>query len=219
MVQAILEGRKTVTRRVINRDIVNYCDMEADGTLLNYHNCYGDVIDPVKLCRYKVNDVLYVRETYMEAGCKLCEVHECYGSVDCAKYWYKADMSEYDLDEMKEEKLKWRPSIHMPREAARIFLRVKSVRVERLQDMTREDMLKEGIIDYCGNCKAPFGCDLCSNESAVEDNFFHLWNGTLKKDQLKYYGWYANPYVWVIEFERMSKEAAVQEVYSNGDTK
>ena len=187
MVRAILEGRKTVTRRVVK----------------NKSNC--TLSEP-----YQVNDILYVRETW---GCYT----ESWG--DAAYFMYRASFpdgaTKYINSGVECDLPKWRPSIHMPREAARIFLRVKSVRVERLQDMTREDMLKEGIMNYCENCKAPFGCDLCSNESAVEDNFFHIWNSTIKKEEINTYGWYANPYVWVIEFERISREAAVQEVSSN----
>jgi len=128
MVRAILDGRKTVTRRVIDRDIVNNCDMEKDGTLLNYQNCHGDFINPVDLCRYKVNDILYVRETFWK------------GVND---YVYRAD---FIGDENYNDSYVWSPSIHMPKEAARIFLKVTGVRVERLQDMTAADCHKEGIV-------------------------------------------------------------------------
>ena len=205
MVQAILEGRKTVTRRVIDRDIVNNCDMEKDGTLLNYQNAYGDFINPVELCRYKVNDVLYVRETWHKYIKRVgegeqCRLQEFYG--------YKASIANSeDANE------KWKPSIHMPKAAARIFLRVTNVRVERLQDITKEDMVKEGLIDFCEKCSALFSeCDVCMNEGGLESDFMELWDSTIKRDQLKHYGWESNPYVWVIEFEQISKEAAIQEV-------
>lgn len=214
MVRAILEGRKTVTRRVVNpaNPFRNHGYYQGNGLWIDG---YGKGDEPnghikdysVSSCwlskkhyienhaPYKVNDILYVRETWIpkesEENGKLVK-----------GFAYKADFTGY------ESMFAWRPSIHMPKEAARIFLKVTDVRVERLQDMTRDDMLKEGIVDHCGNCKAPFGCDLCMNESAVEDEFFHLWNDTIKKDQLNNYGWYANPYVWVIEFERVEKPAA-----------
>ena len=73
MVQAILDGRKTVTRRKIDRDITNFCDVEVDGTLLDYQNCHGDFINPIDLCRYKVGDILYVRETWSIHECVKCQ--------------------------------------------------------------------------------------------------------------------------------------------------
>lgn len=210
MVRAILEGRKTVTRRVVK--IPSNIQLQDNGlyTLHTEGTCYEnqdieDLIVYYLKSPYELNDILYVRETWHKYIKRVgkgeqCHLQEFYG--------YKASIANSeDANE------KWRPSIHMPREAARIFLRVKSVRVERLQDMTKEDMLKEGIIDHCKDCKATFGCDLCINEGVtVEDEFWSLWTRTIKKDQLKTYGWYANPYVWVIEFEVISKEAAVQEV-------
>ena len=205
MVRAILEGRKTVTRRVVKPQHKDACGFyvttrKSDGAFMGVYD-YDEnekMFESSQTPPACVGDVLYVRETYMEAGCKLCEVHECYGGADCAKYWYKADMSESDLDEIKEDKLKWRPSIHMPKAVARIFLRVKSVRVERLQDMELDDFITEGISGV--------------NELDYKYDFINLWNSTIKPDQLKYYSWESNPYVWVIEFERISRE----EAYSNG---
>ena len=112
MVKAILDGRKTMTRRVIKQDIVNSCDIDTDGTLLDYQDSDGDFINPVKLCRYKVDDILWVRETW------------CRGKARNGdnKVIYKADV-ETDLQPIHN----WRPSIHMPKEAARIFLKVTNV--------------------------------------------------------------------------------------------
>ena len=78
---------------------------------------------------------------------------------------------------------KWHPSIHMPRKAARIFLRVKDVRVERLRDMNDSDLANEGFGDWI--------------------RFISLWNSTIKPTDCDKYDWHANPWVWVIEFERM----------------
>ena len=190
MVRAILEGRKTVTRRVINRDIVNNCDMESDGTLLNYENSYGDFINPVDLCRYKVGDVLYVRETWNEVT---------------NGYIYKATNEPVMVNGYKIS-LRWRPSIHMPKAAARIFLRVTSVRVERLQDMTVEDCHKEGV--NIATSSITDGETLKRDHDFSLEKFETLWDSTIRKDQFKYYGWEANPYVWVIEFERVEKPEA-----------
>ncbi len=105
--------------------------------------------------------------------------------------------------------IKWQPSIHMPKEAARIFLRVTGVRVERLQDITLDDAIAEG-------CQGKFiGSGECVGagwEILPEDEFADLWDSTIKKSDLDKYGWDANPWVWVIEFERISKEEAMKNV-------
>lgn len=171
MVQAILEGRKTVTRRKIDRDITNFCDVEVDGTLLDYQNCHGDFINPIDLCRYKVGDILYVRETWSK-------LTDAKGS---ARIVYKAT-DEYPFCTKYICKFRWKPSIHMPKEAARIFLKVNNVKVEKLQDMTQEDCIKEG----CGELS--------------EEQFAEFWNSLNAK---RGYGWKVNPWVWVVEFERV----------------
>ena len=183
MVRALLEGRKTVTRRVIDRDIVNSFDMESDGTVISYEDREtGDHYEPTAVCRYQPGDILYVRETWAEMP---------YG------YIYRADdecPEGWDSDD------KWRPSIHMPKELARLFLRVKSVRIERLNDMTEEDAIAEGFPD------APAG------EDSPLERFSQLWDKTIKPGERDVYGWYGNPYVWVIEFENVSYEEAVTDI-------
>jgi hypothetical protein len=194
MVQAILDGRKTVTRRKIDRDITNFCDVEVDETLLDYQNCHGDFINPIDLCRYRKGDILWVRETWSE--------HQEYYN-NSAKvfaephYIYKADGVYAN---------KWRPSIHMPKAAARIFLKVTDVRVERLQDMTDEDCIAEGIkpvrvpgsTNYREEREFQIACGIATIEKYEE-----LWDSTIKKQDLDKYSWEANPWVWVIEFERV----------------
>lgn len=175
MVKAILEGRKTVTRRVIKYPPRGYFDNDP----------------PRVKPPYQVNDILYVREAYMPAGCSMCEVYECYGCSLRSDYSYKADFDSTILAELKEGGYRWKPSIHMPKEAARIFLRVTDVRVERLQDITERQAEKEGCVD---------DIEYCVGNSA-RGHFTELWDTTIKKDQLQIYGWNANPYVWVIEFE------------------
>ena len=103
--------------------------------------------------------------------------------------------------------MKWHPSIHMPKEAARIFLKVTDVRVERLQDMSEVDTAKEGIrtdiqthrLDDPGFIENVGGVEL----------FKQLWDSTIKKEDIDLYGWDANPYVWVIEFERCEKPKTI----------
>ena len=172
MVRAILEGRKTVTRRVISKNIINQCDIDTDDTIIGYCDGDGDWHNIEKLCRYKAGDVIYVRETWSK------------DSFD--NYVYRVDYAGCTIS----PNWKWHPSIHMPKEAARIWLKVTDVRVERLQDIDTAGMLDEGI---------PF----CGNESAIHEDFINTWNSTILKKKLEQYGWETNPWVWVIGFERM----------------
>jgi hypothetical protein len=177
MVRAILEGRKTVTRRVIKPQPNN---VYFDGTLQeDYDGGFVLIVESengkceVQAPPYQPEDVLWVRETW----CK-----------DVGRYMYRANYAENEAfyRSGKEVRIRWRPSIHMPKEAARLFLMVKAVRAERLK--------------HCGNLDAKQeGCS-CSTQ------FVQLWDSTIKKADLPRYGWEANPWVWVIEFERISKE-------------
>lgn len=193
MVRAILEGRKTVTRRVIKRDITNKCDVDTDGTLLCYEDEYGDHIPPEKLCQYQPGDILYVRETWTthyvpdEEGQPKLE------------YCYKADGIDIKGECLPGENNCWRPSIHMPKEAARIWLKVTDVRAERLCSDIREiDCIKEGI--------SPYKSDMTEKtEIEIEYEFEDLWNSTIKKSDYHLYGFDADPWVWVIEFECCEK--------------
>lgn len=166
MVRAILEGRKTVTRRVVkfkpgqNPQWTGYI---PDGQVL-----YGSNNIPASKSPYHAGDILYVRETW---------------TMLVGSYLYRADQKPG----MKHPG-KWLPSIHMPKEAARLFLRVTDVRVERLQDIDDAGVVSEGM--------------------NIGDPFDELWDSTVKAADRDQYGWSANPWVWVIEFERVSKETA-----------
>lgn len=223
MVRAILDGRKTVTRRTVSQGKSNplYHNRDkfyraVDHLNDDYKNWYagfyndndifcgvtgGRHIDAIYFkAPYKVNDILYVRETWADWCCEECdwdcEPDNNFSGVCCSapKYLYKASDETQDKG--------WRPSIHMPREAARIFLKVTGVRVERLQDMRLDDFKKEGTI---ATSISP------EDDLNYRFNFSNLWDSTIKKDQLQYYSWDANPYVWVIEFEVIDKAAAFKE--------
>lgn len=169
MVRAILDGRKTVTRRCVkflHGENPNWTGYIKDGLML-----YNGRNEPCcKNPPYKPGDILYVRETFVQPARHI--------------FWYKAD----DNDFLK-NCTTWRTSIHMPKEAARIWLKVTDVRVERLQEITDEQAEKEGCCDY----------------TSTSNGFCHLWDSTIKKSDLDCYGWNANPWVWVIEFERCEK--------------
>ncbi len=193
MVQAILNGRKTCTRRVVK----GYIPKEAEFGYTAFTpkgciSCRGTFADGYGEKFFKLpcepSDILYVRETFIQAAAHT--------------FWYKAD----DKSWMSKDLL-WKPSIHMPKEAARIWLKVTDVRVERLQEITDKECIKEGIYpSNCRNCNATFGCDVCLDEGYDEvDEFVEVWDNTIKKSDFDRYGWDANPLVWVIEFERCEK--------------
>ena len=153
----------------------------------------------IRKAPYQPGDILYVRETWHKYTKRVgngesCKLAEFYG--------YKASIA--NSEDANEP---WKPSIHMPKEAARIWLKVTDVKVERLQEITDKECIKEGIYpSNCRNCNATFGCDVCPDEGYDEvDEFVEVWDSTIKKFDLDRYGWDANPYVWVIEFERFEK--------------
>ena len=209
MVRAILDGLKTCTRRIC-KDANEYTvpDMEfynADKRTYAVHN-FADKKHTEQLsiaertCPICPGDVLYIRETWTE---------------ECGKYYYRADYDSDYLDPCEtlsggypascrnhpgcdgcmetSTRIHWHPSIHMPKEAARIWLKVTDVRVERLQDMTDDDAEAEGCFDY----------------TSTALGFPDVWDSTIKKSDLDRYGWDANPYVWVISFERCEKPKGV----------
>ncbi|MBP3538571.1 MAG: ASCH domain-containing protein [Oscillospiraceae bacterium] len=187
MVCAILDGRKTVTRRVVKPQY---------GGALEVHDDVGGVASLCERCGslckglkppYRPGDILYVRETWAAWS-------PTYGMAP--ELHYKANGENLPG-------LKWRPSIHMPREAARLFLRVTDVRVEQLQNITPEECISEGLsrepLDEVGGV-------------FIRGMYADLWDSTIKPADHDLYGWDANPWVWVIQFERISKE----EVLTNG---
>lgn len=191
MVQAILNDSKTQTRRKIK-----YQGPSPSDTLEDFMRG----IDPQSLvdcCEYQQGDVLWVRETWAKLECKDCKAKQCVCSPSIEsnfKYGFA-----YKADTHLQECVKWYPSIHMPKEAARIFLRVTSVKVERLQDITAEQATLEGMTDKQKSVLA---------QEEYWYWFKELWNSTAKKADLDRYGWNANPWVWVISFERITSEEA-----------
>lgn len=200
MVRAIQEERKTVTRRIVrykydNTEMKMHTDKygtrlieiqkevegetygkNEDGT--TWHKLRG-YIEPK--APYKRGDYLYVRETWLKT--------DCFGLLD--GYFYKANETPQSKQVREEYGFKWRPSIHMPKDAARIFLYVTDVHVEQLNDMEEEDAIMEGFPD------SPAGTD-----SPLE-RYSIFWDKMLKKDERNQYGWYANPWVRVIQFKKV----------------
>lgn len=210
MVRAILDGRKTCTRRVIkpqpqSRLCYTYAGSHkgciGKWTYPNRgaHEFWGEEyklpenIKDEELSKqwnspYHTDDILYVRETWKMAP---------------NGYYYYEDWQRNDIADVT----KWKPSIHMPKEAARIWLKVTDVRVERLQEMTLKDFKAEGIYDEYKTYSETYTDHL--RQMAYPKVFARLWNSTIKKSDLDRYGWNANPYVFVIEFERCEKPEGV----------
>lgn len=147
---------------------------------------------------YQPGDILYVRETVWQKTGHYLDVDGETKAVWCNEFKYVA------TDEKPETgwNYSWvkRPSIHMPKEAARIWLKVTDVRVERLQEITPDVIKNEGIILDPKECVGKF-----DYTSELYFLFQRLWNSTIKKPDFDRYGWDANPWVWVIEFERCEK--------------
>ena len=215
MVRAILDGRKSCTRRLVkpqpDEKHTYPLGFVTDSTEKKEVGCfgfgigeYGGSIQYAKP-QYHTDDVLYIRETWTE---------------ECGKYYYRADYDSDYLDPCEtlsggypascrnhpgcdgcmatSTRIHWHPSIHMPKEAARIWLRVTDVRVERLQEITAESALTEGADKY-------IHANGTLNEDQTITSFIGIWNSTIKESDLDRYGWDANPYVWVISFERCAK--------------
>lgn len=208
MVKAILEGRKTVTRRVVKfKQGQNpaWSGYIPDGTVL-----YGSNNIPAAKAPYQPGDILWVREAWQFIPCIDCRLREHGACSDIPVTYDDGDsIGEgcfvYREDYPEPERINWRPSIHMPREASRIFLRVTGVRAERLQKITPEQIDAEG-------CKE-FGYSLATGELLPSSPvwFRIVWDNTIKPENLAAYGWDANPWVWVIEFEQTSGEGAVND--------
>lgn len=206
MVQATLRqiNPKTATRRAVKGFIPDdaiwgYTMFTPKGCI----SCRGTFVDGYgekffKL-RYCQGDILYVRETYCP---DYFDFVTQYGNRNAYKADYDKAVLSSDIAEPK-----WTPSIHMPKETARIWLKVTDVRVERLQDITNEQILKEGVNK---NAIERYIKQIPEEtEELIRAAFLmewqQVWNSTTKKKDLDLYGWEANPWVWVIEFERCEK--------------
>ena len=208
MVRAILDGRKTCTRRLVKPQPDGKhtfpLGFVTDSTEKKEVGCFGFGIDEcggsIKYIKppYQPGDTMYVRETWMDyAGLTM----------------YKADCDIYRLDSLNFAGFGWKPSIHMPKEAARIWLKVTDVRVERLQDITPKGAESEGVgnlfYDDIGYGEKNYGTEVDPEYGITKEQFAWLWESTIKKSDLDCYGWDSNPWVWVIEFERCEKPEGV----------
>lgn len=240
MVRAILDGRKTCTRRAIKPQPDEKhkfpLGFVTDSTEKKKAGCFGFGIDEyggsIQYAKppYQPGDILYVRETWQcwrahryeatadirfRAGGDDVRLQFANGNTD--------SINRLDYDTFVHKWFshygEWKQSLFMPKEAARIWLKVTDVRVERLQEMKPVDVIKEGAYLDCWDCLNTYGesgsqcCygteEQCSQCDEVMMEWEKLWNSTIKKSDIDRYGWDANPYVWVIEFERCEKPEGV----------
>lgn len=216
MVRAILDGRKDATRRIVKGFIPDdavwgYTAFTPKG----YISCRGTFADGYGEKFFKLpcepGDILYVRETWQcwrahryeatadvrfRAGGDDVRLQFANGNTD------SIDRLDYDTFVHKwfSHNGEWKPSLFMPKVAARIWLKVTDMRVERLQEITIDGIRNEGL-----SSMAVHAGDM---EIAMEE-WKNLWNSTIKKHDINHYGWDANPWVWVIEFERCEKPEGV----------
>lgn len=236
MTSAVRDDRKTATRRLPRR---KYCDSvfeffrgqlceaapdkppikNGDGTTTHFLRPYVPCKPP-----YLLGDILYVPEPW-----------KCYAIWDDMGYVVEFPDGEYvgfeftDPERARRWKKyldkpahQWQSPYFMPREAARLFLRVTDVRAERLRDITEEQATREGIYQLLDEGQKDYKCwtykahprgngtsgKVWSKDGGARSCFLGLWNSTIKMGEQALYGWEANPWVWVIEFERISKEEA-----------
>jgi hypothetical protein len=219
MVQAILDGRKTQTRRVIklrNGELCDDCEIPADnpGNYVMDFSRHYPKWEPL-YCPYgSRGDLLYVRETWAlcqtvdhirrQDGRTFSEISDGFPSYKADGFDSIKDLKEHllltgeaSMEEVLVDGDKWKPSIHMPKKIARIWLEVKDVRVERLRDIKPEEIKLEGatwknhLDDGAATTSKGFGTLM---------DFILLWD---KINAKRGYGWDTNPWVWVVEFERV----------------
>lgn len=239
MVQAILEGRKIMTRRVVKpqpgidvfqvlpsgRDVFTMKWEKADYWTFTDGSLQAPIVENRKCPYGKVGDVIWVRETYVRA----CLSEDGEGPVEGEswRYWYKADSDWGNHDwhhsnkDGPQSSPQWTSSIYMPKAAARIWLEVTDIKVERVQDINEEDAKAEGVylssepiwprdFSYCPDCggdgtHGALGPNLgvtevdCVTCDTYKKRFQILW-GQINGHE----SWNANPFVWVVSFKVLS---------------
>lgn len=211
MVCAILDGEKTTTRRIIKpQPELSYGRLTWVSGPVSFNT--ENASEFVQCAPYRPGDVLYVRETYAEnlnSECIAGKTGKCpySGCENPEGQCFQTHYVYFTDKQIVASNTKWHPSIHMPKEAARIFLKVTDVKAERLQEIDVDGAISEGAWGD-GVPNLPFSLLYAEHPNAscnAVASFAHIWDGTVKKSDLDRYGWAANPWTWVISFERCEK--------------
>lgn len=200
MVRAILDGRKTQTRRIMkNQPAGDYPDTQAlirsVGGGFQWYGHYGvSSIFNCPLCA--VGDRIWVRETWAEAGASAPD-------LKLYRANYPAHVPSHYENVPTAEEIRWTPSIHMPRWASRILLEITDVRVERLNGISEAEAEAEGIdMDALADSQDCYDCiadhNMTGRPTAI-GAFKYLWESIYSEEN-----WQSNPWVWVIEFKVVS---------------
>lgn len=200
MVRAIISGNKTITRRAVKKSNTDCTSPLAEldfndavrDNIFNVKDQYLKVLRPIDdtmhrvFCKYYIGDIIWVRETWQNHGRP---------DISESPFIYRADKPDSIA-----KILPWKPSLFMPKEACRLFLQITSVKVERLQEITNEQALKEGV-KVIEKDEAYFDyLEQAGSYATPRGSFSSLWckiNGQAS--------WDANPYVWVIGFKKINR--------------
>lgn len=208
MIRALLAGTKTQTRRVM-------APQPPDGAIASEvkdGSCWiqrflGDTNPIGAICPYGVvGDRLWVRETWAARG-RHTDGHSA-SEIACNRshfeVWYREQCYDGSREKFNTDFLgRWRPSIHMPRALSRITLEITNVGVERVQSISRDGAMAEGIDEYGHDLTTEAARDVRRNRSAIE-NFRALWDSL---NASRGFAWESNPFVWVLTFKRIASEA------------
>lgn len=192
MVQAIIDGRKTQTRRLVSP--AHIAALSSSTRKSHPELTDQEFLFQIAAPKYRIGEILYVRETwgtFEEPG----------------KIYYRADNDA-------PANIEWKPSIHMPKTAARLFLIIKEIRVERLRDITEEDARAEGAPDcFCDEEDEDDRlCQSCEKRMGARMAFAEIWDETITRKNRPSYGWHANPFIWVYKFEKIQTDKIFERV-------
>lgn len=216
MTRAILDGRKTSIRRPIKfsghkvSDLLSSKPTRSASYAFSAYNCRtGQKVGVFLKPRHRFGDIIYVREPFAETS-SLSDICDTDGPV------FMSDFSPTDLRELRDKGFRWKPPILMPKEYARIFLRVKRVWPEHLNDISESCAIREGIYAYESrkdgrSKKYTFSSAKENLYPSALNAFSKFWDSTILSPDLPVFGWSADPMVWVYEFEVISREEALGE--------
>lgn len=215
MVQAILEGRKTMTRRVVKpqpgidvfqvlapgRDVFTTKWEKADYWTFTDGSLQAPIVENRKCPYGKVGDVIWVRESYKIDGSMNHGESVLGVTYKAGGRWIQNDSKEV-FEIFHKSKGGWRPSIHIPKAAARIWLQVEDIKVERLQDISEEDAVAEGLKvqqTKLGESYFDYTTGYHNGLFKPRASFRTLWQSLHSPES-----WEANPWVWAVKFKVLS---------------